>query len=189
MTRDELKDSLDQIGISQVDLSNLVDVTARAVNLWMTGTRGVPGPVAAYVRLLASLPLGMRHAELSKLNNEVRTMKDGMYLIEFAGRAGFGYGTLVFDAGRIYGVDVSGGKYDGSYSFNEATRLVDVAIKVQMPAGEQSVIGVIQPFEWILDVRTVMDPSKDVGQVNVSTNLGESIDASYRFLRSLPIAA
>lgn len=189
MKRQELKVILGQIGISQADLAHLVGVTPRAVSLWMTGSRSIPGPLAAYARLLASLPLGMQQAELANLSEEIKTMKDGMYLIQYAGQAGSGYGTLIFDGGRIYGADIAAGKYDGECHFNEATGLVDVSIRVQMSAGQQSVIGMVQPFDWILDVSTAMDPDKDCGQLNVQTNLAKPIVASYRFLRSLPVAA
>lgn len=189
MTRHELKAILGQLNISQVDLARLVDVTPRAVNLWMTGTRSIPGPVKAYVQLLASLPIGMRQAELAKLTEEMKTMKDGIYNIEYVGQAGAGHCTLVFDGGRIYGVDFMGGKYDGEYQFNEATCFVDVKIRVQMPANQPSVIGITQPFEWILDVSTEMDPEKDCAQINVQTNLGKLIAAIYRFVRPLPVAA
>ena len=189
MTRHELKATLGQLDISQVDLARLVDMTPRAVNLWMTGTRSIPGPVKAYVQLLASLPIGMRQAELAKLTEETKTMKDGMYLIEYVGQTGAGHCTLVFDGGRIYGADVAGGKYDGGYQFNESTCLVDVKVRVQMPANQPSVIGITQPFEWILDVATEMDPEKDCAQINVQTNLGRPIVATYRFVRSLPAAA
>src|ERR1700730_16802049 len=105
MTRIELKRFLDEIGVNQVQLARLLDVTPRGVNLWMTGQRSVPGPAAAYVRLLASVPVGVRQVELAKINDEVKTMKDGMYLIDYAGGAGTGHGTLVFEGGTIYGAD------------------------------------------------------------------------------------
>ena len=189
MRRRELKAILEQIGISQADLADLVKVTTRAVNLWMTGSRSIPGPLAAYVRLLASLPMGMQQAELARLQERAKTMKDGMYLIEYAGQASSGYGTLIFDSGRIYGVDVAAGKYDGEYQFNEASGLVDVKIRVQMPAGQPSVIGVVHPFDWILEVTTTIDPDKDSGRLNVQTNLGRPIVANYRFVRTIPVAA
>lgn len=189
MHRQELKAILGQLGISQANLARLVDVTPRAVSLWMAGARSIPGPVSAYIQLLASLPLGMRQAEFARLTTEIKTMKDGMYLIEFVGQAGIGYGTLVFDGGRIYGADVAGAKYDGEYQFNESTSLVDVTVRVQIPADQPSVIGIVQPFEWILDVSTEINPEKDCAQMTVKTNVGKPLLANYRFLRPLPMAA
>jgi transcriptional regulator with XRE-family HTH domain len=188
MDRQELKTRIQELGISQKDLARLVGVTARAVNLWMTGTRSVPPPVSAYLRLLASLPTGMQQAELKMHLQEIKPMKDGFYLIQFAGQAGTGAGMLIFDGGRIYGADTGAAKYDGEYQFNEATGLVDVTIDVQMPAGESSVIGMAQPFDWILNVSAAMDPEKDSAEMDVQTNLGPIV-ANYRFLRPLPLAA
>lgn len=189
MTRQELRANLAGLGISHSNLADLVAVTPRAVSLWMTGARGIPGPVSAYVQLLVSLPPGMRQAELSRHTKDLKTMKDGMYLIGFTGRSGTGHGMLIFDGGRIYGADVSKGKYDGEYIFNEKTGLVDVSLRVEMPAGVESVVGMIQRFDWILEVFTEFDPAKDCGELRVRTNLGEPINANYQYLRSLPVAA
>lgn len=113
-------------------------------------------------------------------------MKDGMYKIEYAGTAGAGYATLIFEGGRIYGADVAHGQYDGSYIPNPHTGMVDISVRVQMPAHVQSVIGLTQPFDWMLDVTTSMNPAKDADNVNVANNLGEPLAARYEFLRSIP---
>ncbi len=116
-------------------------------------------------------------------------MKDGMYAISFAGQAGVGVGTLVFDGGRIFGADAGGGKYDGAYEFNENTGKVDVKIRVELPANRPSVIGVVNPFDWALEVSTELDPDQDSGEITVLTNLDRKIAATYAFLRPLPAAA
>ena len=112
-----------------------------------------------------------------------------MYSIEFTGQAGEGLGTLILDGGRIFGADVAGGTYDGNYQYNEATDLVDVNIRIQMPANRLSVTGIVQPFEWILEVSAEMDPKEDSAQIRVRTNTGQPIVATYRFLRALPMVA
>ncbi len=116
-------------------------------------------------------------------------MKDGMYTIEYVGTAGSGHCTLVFDGGRIYGVDPMGGKYDGQYRFNQDTGLVDATIRVEMPGGVPSVVGIQQPFDWILEVSAEMNPDLDEGHISAQTNLGQPINAYYRFIRTLPQAA
>ena len=188
MTREQLKSTLSNLGISQVDLARLLGVTPRAVSLWLSGTRSIPGPVTAYLELFVSLPRGAQQAELAK-RTETTTMKNGMYLIEYAGADGHGYAALVFEDGRIFGADVAAARYDGSYEFNERTGLIDVQIRVEMPANVRSVVGVAQPFDWILEVTTAMPADQDVGRLQVKTNLGSPIVADYRFLRSLPQAA
>ena len=135
----------------------------------------------------------MRQVELSRLSKEIRTMKDGMYYIEFAGVAGAGGGCLVFESGAVFGADTGGGKYDGKYQFNENTGLVDLSLKVIMAANSQSVLGPSHPYEWSLNVKTEMDPNKDSGPLLVKTILGTKpgpvLRASYEFVRSLPKAA
>ena len=44
MNSGELKLILAEFDLSQSDFSKLVDVTPRAVTLWISGTRAVPGP-------------------------------------------------------------------------------------------------------------------------------------------------
>jgi DNA-binding transcriptional regulator YiaG len=56
MNAAELRSILSALGLSQVDLARLILISPRAVNLWATGERVVPGPVAAYLRLILSLP-------------------------------------------------------------------------------------------------------------------------------------
>jgi len=189
MDREQLRSALSDIEINQAELATLVGVTPRAVSLWMTGGRSVPGPVEAYVNLMKMLPIEIRQAEISRLEKGVRTMKEGMYLVEFAGRAGEGACALIFDGGRIYGADTAAAKYDGTYVFNDSTGLVEVSIRVEMPANVESVIGFNQPFDWILEVTTTMDPDWDQKDIEVQTNLGQPIRATYRFLRTIPIAA
>ncbi len=116
-------------------------------------------------------------------------MKDGMYLIRYRGQSGEGHGTLIFEGGSIYGADVAGGVYDGEYWPDKNTGLVTVKIRVHMKAGRPSVVGIVQPFDWILDVETEMNPISDADTINVRTQLGRPIIASYEFLRSLPLAA
>lgn len=72
MTNDELRTSLAKMGISQAELSRLLDVTTRAVSMWMASDRVLPGPVEAYVRLLQSLPEELQAVELGRLRRRRR---------------------------------------------------------------------------------------------------------------------
>jgi len=56
--------ALDKFGLSPPSFAKLVGVTPRAVSLWLSGQREVPGPVCAYVRLLLSLPPHLRRREI-----------------------------------------------------------------------------------------------------------------------------
>ncbi len=113
-------------------------------------------------------------------------MKDGMYKIDYAGNTGSGYATLIFESGRIYGADVAHGQYDGHYEANPTTGLVDTSVRVLMPANTPSVIGLVQPFDWTLDVKASMNPARDSDNIQVTNNLGAPLAARYEFLRALP---
>lgn len=114
-------------------------------------------------------------------------MKDGIYGINFSAQGGQGLGMLVFESGRIYGADAGCAKYDGTYTVNPKTGMADVKLHVEMPAGQPSVIGISQPFDWMLDVTTAIDPSKEKGDVVVNSNLGRQLRAHYEFIRPLPL--
>ncbi len=114
-------------------------------------------------------------------------MRDGIYQLDYEGVNGGGIGVLIFDAGRVWGTDVVRGKWDGTYKMNPLTKLADLNLRVEMPAGEQSVLGPAQNFSWNIDVKASMDPSTDVGVIYAETNLGPA-SANYKFMRPLPSA-
>jgi hypothetical protein len=188
MANRDLKLALAELSISQADFARLVGVTARAVAMWMAGDREVPGAVEAYLRLLISLPAGQRQAELARARDGRTTMRDGMYGVEYAAAHGAGMACLIFDTGRIYGADPAGGKYDGEYFYDETSGLADLSLKVTMPPNVPSVLGIVNPYEWSIDVRTKLNPKLDRGSLQVATSIGEPIAAMYRYLRPLPDA-
>lgn len=116
-------------------------------------------------------------------------MRDGMFGISFQGQHGTGAGVLIFDAGRVYGTDTEGVRYDGEYEFDERTGRANARLKVTFPRNAQSVFGVSNPYEWSLDVTTSFDPRIDSGQLAVTTSLHQPLNARYRYLRALPDAA
>ncbi len=187
MNKNELKNAMSALGLSSISLAKLLDVTPRAVSMWLTGERSVPGPAVAYLNLFSKLPPSQQQLEIQKSELEKLTMRDGLYQLEFAGPNGSGYGVLIFEDGRIYGSDVGAGKWDGTYTMNPTTKLADLKLRVEMPAGEQSVLGPAQSFSWNVDVTATMDPANDVGAINAQTNLGPAT-AKYKFMRSLPTA-
>lgn len=189
MMNSDLRETLNRLELSQADFARLISVTPRAVNLWVSGNREVPGPVEAYVRLLESLPLGTRQTEFSKLLGKDSPMREGMYGIAYQDSSGdSGTGVLVFEAGRIFGAD-GGARYDGEYVYNEATGLVDIQLKVTFGPGVMSVFGVVNPYEWAIDITTTLDPKLDSGNLIVRTSIGRELGAHYDYLRPLPQAA
>lgn len=178
-----------ELGISQVDLAKLLEVTTRTVNLWVTDDgRDIPGPVKAYFRVLTSLDETGRKKEFSRLKQGESKMREGMFGIQFQGAEDIGAGALVFQGGTIYGVDVGGAKYDGSYTYNPDSDTVDVTIKITIPPNVKTVQGISNPYEWSFVVEESMPANMDSHDLVVSTPIGK-VHATIAFMRSLPAAA
>ena len=113
-------------------------------------------------------------------------MRDGMYGVEYSSTHGQGMCVLVLDNGRAFGADPWGAKYDGEYLFDEGTKLAELHLKVTFPPNVEFVFGVTHPYEWAINLTTHLNPLADAGQLKVQTPMGRPINASYRFLRTLP---
>jgi hypothetical protein len=68
--------------------------------------------------------------------------KEGFYQIRYAGPAGQGFGIAVLDSGLVVGVDMVGGRYDGTYKYNQTTDQLDLEVTVWVPPGVWLVQGV-----------------------------------------------
>ena len=189
MSGQEFKELLTKMELAQSDFARLVGVTPRAVNLWATDGRAISGPAEAYLRLFQLLPTNLRQIELGRLKDRGSGMRDGMFGITFQGEQGAGLGVLVFDAGRIYGTDSEGVRYDGEYVFHEDANRADVVVKVTYPANVATVFGISNPYEWAIDVTTSFNPKENAGPLDVKTSLGRPIAAQFKYLRALPDAA
>lgn len=187
MSPSELRSALQSLGLSQAEFAKLVGVTPRAVSLWLSNEREIPGPLAAYARLLLSLPLGQREAEFARLGLGAGTLQDGMYRLKYSGPSGLsGEAMLVFEGGRIFGTDAGKSRYDGSYASNPKSGQVEVRFRVELRAGEKSVVGPAQPFNWILEAWCDLRPRSEHGEAVFNTNIGADIRANYEFMRPLP---
>ncbi len=187
MSPADLRSALNALSLPQSDFAQLVDVTPRAVSLWLSGERAIPGPLTAYLRLLLSLPAGQREAEFSHLGLGGPTLRDGMYRFGYSvALAKRGEATLILDGGRIFGTDAGKSRYDGSYASNHESGMIEVRVRVELRAGETSVVGPAQPFDWILEAWGHLPPRTEQGETVFNTNLGTAIDVAYDFLRPLP---
>jgi hypothetical protein len=165
-----------------------MEVTPRAVSLWLSGERSVPGPVVGYARVFRSLSASDRWIEILRIRETKSIMRDGMYAVQYQSGADRGYATMVLEGGRAYGADPVGGKYDGHYGYDEATGMARVQLKVTFPPGVAAVFAPAQPFEWSVDMAGDVDPRLDRGYIEFTTALGPKIQAQYQFLRELPTA-
>jgi len=192
----ELKTAIDELRLSQAEFARLVGVSVGAVSQWLSGARGIPGPVDAYLGLFMRLPVASREYELSQLRKGTSTMRDGMYLIDFYGTDAHnsqdsGQATLTIENGRAYGFDSAGAMYDGTViPAPEGNGVVVVEIKVRMPPNTPSVVGgTSHPFEWILPVSAKLNLLQDHGYALVDTGLGPRLNATFTRMRGLPLAA
>ncbi|MEA3180942.1 MAG: hypothetical protein QOI59_4465 [Gammaproteobacteria bacterium] len=175
--------------LAQADFARLIGVSPRAVSLWLSGAREMPGPAEAYLRLFQLLPKNLLRTELARLNARGTGMRDGMFGITYQGQAGAGTGILIFDSGRVYGTDEEGARYDGSYLFDEDTGHADVTVKLTFPPQVPSVFGITNQYEWSIDVRGQFDPKENSSHLQVTTSLNTPLQAQIKFLRALPDAA
>lgn len=191
MNGNELKEVIADLRLSQAEFARLVGVSVGAVSQWLAETRGIPGPVDAYVDLLLRLPASIRESEIAQLKKGTTTMRNGMYLIHFTGSAGDGAATLTFHDGHVYGFDTSGALYDGTFSMSaQGGGVADVDVRVRMPPNVASVVGgVSHPFEWTLPVSAKLNLLQDTGYVVVNTGLGPKLQATFQRMRDLPLAA
>lgn len=187
MDQNQLRRTITALGLSPQVVAALLNVTPRAVSLWLNGDRSVPGPVDAYLNLFTRLSPDDQRTEVARVTLESRPMREGMYLLEFAGPLGTGVGTVTLESGRLYGFDVGGGAYDGAYTYDPASGLVKINMEVRLPAGVASVLGPAQAFDWTLKVSTSFHRDH-IGQITANTDLG-AVAANIRFMRGLPIAA
>jgi hypothetical protein len=191
MTNADLQDRIAALGVNSTELALLTGVSSRAVALWLAGDRGVPGPIAAYLRVLAGSSEAVRQNELATIRRDNRIVIDGLYMISYHSGGNAGYGVLVFDNGRVYGGDPGQGQYDGEYVIDAATGLANVSLKLSFPANVPAVFGLLQfPVAWSTPVTGTLDPRVKNGHLTVRTELSpDPIEVDYVFMRSLPDAA
>lgn len=63
MSSDQLNEYLRGLGWSGAELARRLGVTPKAVSEWRRGKRQVPGPVRAYVRLVAAITVALREGK------------------------------------------------------------------------------------------------------------------------------
>lgn len=190
MNGSDLKIVINELRLSQGEFAQLLGVSVGAVSQWLSETRGIPGPVEAFVGLFMRLPPATREAEILQLKKGKTAMRNGMYLIHFTGSAGQGYATLTLADGLAYGFDQAGALYDGTVTMApEGNGLGIVDVKVRMPPNVSSVVGgVARPFEWILPVKAKLNLQTDSGYAMVETGLGPTIPVQFTRVRDLPQA-
>ncbi|MGF3027610.1 hypothetical protein ACQVP2_33020 [Methylobacterium aquaticum] len=115
-------------------------------------------------------------------------MRDGMYGLVIESVAGQSAGSVVFQSGRIFGIDEGGALYDGSYTPGEGDK-VDIAVTVVLPANVPSVLGIVSEESWSVNLKGSASFDTDEGLMQLDMPIGQPLTAVYRFLRPVPPAA
>ena len=176
--------------LSQAEFARMIDVSVSAVSQWLSDSRGIPGPVEAFLGLLGRLPEEMRKLEITRAKMGNTKMINGIYRVHLGGSAGEGDATLIFQDGMIFGFDATGAEYNGNY-VHAVSGVIEAVVYVNMPANVASVIGnVSQPFPWTLQAMFSILTADVRGTTIVRTNVGaETVSVKYSRIRDLPQAA
>ncbi len=183
MNNETFRQLLDSVGLTQVQFALLTTSSTRVVNMWATGERHIPGPVAAYLNLLSALPAALRVKEIARLTQEPDM--SGMFKFDFEGAAGTGLGVLVLTQGKVFGSD-GAVQYDGTYEPSSTKDgYVDARVKMTVPPGTELVQGVpAQPMQYSFEVQAQF-AARGTTTTRILTPFGE-VEVTMSFIRDLP---
>jgi transcriptional regulator with XRE-family HTH domain len=190
MTRPGLKSSLDRLGLKQAELARLLDVSPRTVSLWATGSAPLPGPVAAYLRLLAAAGPGVVGGEIKSLARRSKTLDEGIYGLSYKGEdAGLvdgGVALAVLRNGKILGSDRGGGVFKGSYWFDPVHETNRVHVRLNVPPEGQLVTGFAAgPEGAALDIVGSFERAAPVSAIDIEID-GRALEVQLTYLGPLP---
>ena len=150
-----LKDLLERLGLKQSEFARLIEMSPRTVSLWATGESPLPGPVAAYLRVLQLLPTETRAEEFRRVQGRSKMIDEGLYNVEYRSPEQFGLGPTaasgsalaVVRNGKILGSDRWGAVFMGSYEFDPVSETN--AVHRSAPAkGFAQTIDLQQHVDW-----------------------------------------
>lgn len=187
---DSLKRILERIGLKQTELARLLDVSPRTVSLWATGEVNLPGPVAAYLRLLQAAGPDLVATEMSRLTGRPRMFDEGLYALAYQGHDGTppqgGDALAVLRAGRIIGSDRWGGMFEGSYRYDPKHETNHFHVRMQVPPHGELVTGFTGgPDGATVDFVAVLDRATPVASATIEIE-GQPVDLKLTYLGPLP---
>jgi transcriptional regulator with XRE-family HTH domain len=185
-----LKHILNTVGLKQTELARLLDVSPRTVSMWATGEVNLPGPVAAYLRLLVAAGPDNLAAELGRLQGRHKMFDEGIYSLSYAAagedfKTG-GDGLAVLRSGRIVGSDRWGGMFEGSYRFDGTSQTNHFHLRMQVPADGELVTGFTGgPEGATLDIVAVLERASPMASATIEID-GRAVDLKLTYLGPLP---
>lgn len=185
-----LKPALDRLGLKQAELARLLDVSARTVSQWATGSQPVPGPVAGYLRLLEAATPDTRKREFERLEDRLKQLDEGVYRIAYHGTASgeeeTDHALAVLRNGKILGSDRHGGVFVGSYRFDRARGLNSVHMRIDVPPHGMLVNGYAAGPEGAhIDVSCHIARAEPKARTSVKV-AGQPVGVELTYLGPLP---
>jgi transcriptional regulator with XRE-family HTH domain len=185
-----LKDVLERLGLRQAELAKLLDVSARTVSLWATGETPLPGPVAAYLRVLRSAGAEVLASELRRLEGRDKMFNEGIYGVSYKGE-NMGLldgdsGLAVLRNGKILGSDRWGGVFMGRYEYDPVRAHNRVHVRMQIPPEGELVTGFSAgPAGAIIDIVGAFERAAPVAATVVEV-AGRPVEIQLTYLAPLP---
>ena len=135
MTQNDLKPTLEKLGLRQSELARLLDVSIRTVNQWAKSGQVLPGAVAGYLRLLAAADEKVREAELERLEDSGKRLGEGLYRIGYRAMSEYecDHALAVLHNGKVVGSDRHGVVFNGTYRFDRRKGLNVVTLCLEVP--------------------------------------------------------
>lgn len=115
-------------------------------------------------------------------------MRNGLYSVNYLGIEGTGVALLAMIDGKIHGIDVGGGLYDGTISNPNGASppRCEVKVQVKLPAGARTVLGVVAPESGLeFKVHGSVNPDAQSQQIDLESDYGR-LSASLKRLWDLP---
>lgn len=187
-----LKDSLDRLGLKQAELARLIEVSPRTVSLWATGESSLPGPVAAYLRVLQLLPAETLAQELKRVQGRSKMIDEGLYNLDYrssvlgeGGQDG-GNALAVLRNGKILGSDRWGAVFMGSYEFDPVSETNSVHLRLHVPPAGQLVTGFeAGPDGAVIEISGRFERAAPVTRT-IAEVAGLPVEVTLTYLGALP---
>ena len=113
-------------------------------------------------------------------------MKEGYYRVDYQGMEGLGFALIALDNETVVGVDVAGGTYDGTYTWNTQTERLDVKASVWVPEGAQTVQGIVAPSGGLKFWVKCSFPREPDDELITATTEHGLVSVQIRLIRTFP---